>query len=132
MTNRPISVPSSDGYVVCVTVSGGSTDASSCADHRSAPSDVTRYRVGGASNEATATNATSPSVSTDCTLINPSSSIESMTGVPSVSHTSTVSTAAELDTTSSRSPRLAALVMHDIALGHDGPPLARDCRAARR
>ena len=77
-------VPSIEGYVVCVTVSGGNTDASSSADHRSARPEATRYSVGGASNEPTVRNAVSPSVSTDWTLINPSSSIagESAVGVP--------------------------------------------------
>ena len=45
--------------------------------------------------------------------------------VPSVFHTSTVSTAAALDTTRTRSPRLAALAEHDIAFGDDRSPLAR-------
>ena len=43
-----------------------------------------------------------------------------------------MSTAAVLDTTSIRSPRLARSGEHDVALGDDRAPLARDCRAMPR
>ncbi len=63
---------------------------------------------GGASKVATVKNAVSPSVSMDCTLTSGNSSTVRCS-VPSVFQTSMLSTADALDTTMSRSPRLAAL-----------------------